>query len=304
MIQLPDDIIFFERGWLSSNNFLLHDSEQACLVDTGYYTHASQTEALVRSQLKNHSLTLIVNTHLHSDHCGGNAHLQSVFPNVQTLIPRGLASDVLPWNESQLPYLPTGQFCPEFKLTGTIESGDSFVIANRQWTAFSAPGHDPHSIILFNESDRILISADALWENGFGVVFPEIEGIDAFDEVAATLDLIRQLNPSIVLPGHGKPFDDVAPALERARTRLQQFTTSSVKHSDYAAKVLLKFKLLELQKIALSDFIEWGCSTPYLQLLHAQYQPATHMDTWLISLCHSLENSGACKMNDEEIVNT
>jgi hypothetical protein len=33
----------------------------------------------------------------------------------------------------------------------------------------------------------VLISADALWENGFGVVFPELEGDDAFAIVAATL---------------------------------------------------------------------------------------------------------------------
>lgn len=304
MIQLPDDIIFFERGWLSSNNFLLHDASQACLVDTGYYTHARQTEALVRSKLGNRSLTLIVNTHLHSDHCGGNAHLQEAFSNVETRIPLGQAKHVHPWDESALTYSPTGQFCPEFKYTGTIESGDSFVIANRKWTVFSAPGHDPHSMILFNESDRILISADALWENGFGVVFPEIEDVDAFDEVAATLDLIRELQPAIVLPGHGTAFDDVTSALERARTRLEQFTTSPDKHSDYAAKVLLKFKLLEYQKIALADFVQWGCSTPYLQLLHAKYKPATHMDSWIDSLCRSLEKSGACKFIDDEILNT
>lgn len=304
MIQLPEDIIFFERGWLSSNNFLLHDSSQACLVDTGYYIHAPQTEALIRSRLGERSLTMIVNTHLHSDHCGGNAHLQATFHHVQTLIPLGQASHVLPWNEAALTYVPTGQFCPEFKYTGTIQSGDSFVIANRKWTVYNAPGHDPHSMILFNESDRILISADALWENGFGVVFPEIEGEDAFDEVAATLDLIRQLQPEIVLPGHGRAFDDVASALERARTRLQQFTTSPVKHSDYAAKVLLKFKLLEFQQMALADFIQWACATPYLQLLHAKNASTTHIDSWVASLCRALEKSGACRLVEDVIENT
>lgn len=304
MIQLPEDIIFFERGWLSSNNVLLHDAYQACLVDTGYYIHARQTEFLIRSKLGDRSLTKIVNTHLHSDHCGGNAHLQQIFSDVETLIPIGQARYVRPWNEAVLTYRPTGQFCPEFNYTGTIQSGDSFVIANRKWTMFSAPGHDPHSMILFNESDGILISADALWENGFGVVFPEIEGVDAFDEVSATLDLINQLHPKIVLPGHGKPFDSVGPALERARTRLHQFTSSPGKHSDYAAKVLLKFKLLELQKTPLSDFIQWACSTPYLQLLHKKYESTKHIDSWIDSVCRSLEKSGACMFLENDIVNT
>jgi hypothetical protein len=39
----------------------------------------------------------------------------------------------------------------------------------------------------------VLVSADALWERGFGVVFPELDGVDAFDEVSATLDLIAAL---------------------------------------------------------------------------------------------------------------
>lgn len=304
MVHLPDDIIFFERGWLSSNNFLLIDDAQACLIDTGYHIHAPQTESLLKSKLGERPLNLIVNTHLHSDHCGGNAHLQSIFPSVATLIPPGHAKYVRPWNESALTYNPTGQFCPEFSYSDTIQSGDSFLIGKKMWTVFNAPGHDPHSIILFNESDRILISADALWENGFGVVFPEIEGVDAFDEVAATLELIDDLQPKIVLPGHGKPFDDVANALERARSRLLQFTTSPTKHRDYAAKVLLKFKLLEFQKITLTEFIQWSCSTPYLQLLHAKYTPEIQMDSWVVSLCRSLEKSGACKLTQDEIVNT
>jgi glyoxylase-like metal-dependent hydrolase (beta-lactamase superfamily II) len=40
----------------------------------------------------------------------------------------------------------------------------------------AAPGHDPHMVMLFNRERGILISADALWEHGFGAIFPEIEG--------------------------------------------------------------------------------------------------------------------------------
>jgi hypothetical protein len=35
--------------------------------------------------------------------------------------------------------------------------------------------------VLF-EPQGASISADALWENGFGVVFPELEGADAFEK--------------------------------------------------------------------------------------------------------------------------
>ena len=50
-ISHPPGFYFFERGWLSSNNILLIDDEQATLIDTGYVTHAEQTLALIQSHL-------------------------------------------------------------------------------------------------------------------------------------------------------------------------------------------------------------------------------------------------------------
>ena len=46
------------------------------MVDTGYCIHAEQTLALVEAALQGAPLQRIVNTHLHSDHCGGNALLR------------------------------------------------------------------------------------------------------------------------------------------------------------------------------------------------------------------------------------
>lgn len=303
MFTLPSGVSFFERGWLSSNNVLIQDDEQAILVDTGYWTHADQTAALVAATLKERPLTSIMNTHLHSDHCGGNAHLQGLYPALTTYIPPGHASFVDQWDVNVLTYEPTGQHCPRFTKSAVLRGGESFTVAGSTWRIHAAPGHDPHSIIIFNESDGILISADALWENGFGVVFPEIEGFAAFEEVKLTLAAIEQLKPRVVLPGHGSAFDDVDGALERARSRLAQFESAPDKHANYAAKVLLKFKLLELQKIKLVDYLSWGQSAQYLHLLHTTYSQGISFEAWFLNLCKALEKSGACLINDEYINN-
>src|SRR5580698_11418817 len=107
MIALPASIRVFERGWLSSNNVLLVDDVCAALVDTGYATHAPQTVALVREALGTRPLDLIVNTHLHSDHCGGNALLQATWP-CRTEIPAQEADAVRNWDETRLTYRATG----------------------------------------------------------------------------------------------------------------------------------------------------------------------------------------------------
>ena len=71
-----------QRGWLSSNNILIHPGPGeagAVLVDTGHGHHASQTVSLVRHALGGQRLLRVINTHLHSDHCGGNAAVSAAF---------------------------------------------------------------------------------------------------------------------------------------------------------------------------------------------------------------------------------
>ena len=109
MHSLPTGVEFCQRGWLSSNNVLIHDADRAILVDTGYWIHAEQTHALVKSVIGDRQLTAICNTHLHSDHCGGNAYLQSCYPDLQTHIPPGHAAYVDCWDIEALNYKKIGK---------------------------------------------------------------------------------------------------------------------------------------------------------------------------------------------------
>lgn len=295
---LPPDIIVLERGWLSSNNILLLGHDQCALVDSGYGTHAEQTLALVRAHLATRPLDLLVNTHLHSDHCGGNAALQAAYPALRTYIPPGQAAAVSTWDDRVLSYAPTGQFCPRFSYDRLLTAGDSIRLGARNWEVHAAPGHDPDSVILFQPELRILISADALWARGFGVVFPEIEGVSAFKEVGQTLDLIESLRPRLVIPGHGSVLQDIPDALDYARRRLAQFTAEPLRHAQYAAKVLLKFKLLELQQMTREDLLHWADATSYFHLLQARHFAGMNFDSWIDNLIQDLLRSGAALATD------
>jgi glyoxylase-like metal-dependent hydrolase (beta-lactamase superfamily II) len=174
-----------QRGWLSSNNVLLHgQGAGAVLVDSSHLLHAQQTLALVRQALAGEALAGIVNTHLHSDHCGGNATLQAALGGRIT-VPIRAFDAASAWDEDRLSYRHTGQRCQRFHPDAALSPGQSLRVGGRQWQALAAPGHDPDSLLLFDAQHGVLISADALWENGFGVVFPELEGEPGFDDVAA-----------------------------------------------------------------------------------------------------------------------
>lgn len=250
--QLPPTMRVFERGWLSSNNILFIGREQTALVDSGYLTHALQTVALVRHALQGRPLDLLLNTHLHSDHCGGNAALQQAYA-CRTSIPEAEAHKVLAWDSGALTFAATGQQCDRFSFDDTLRPGDALVLGGIDWQVLAAPGHDPHSLILYCPDERILISADALWENGFGVIFPELEGESGFAETRATLELIAGLEVRLVIPGHGAPFADVHKALDTAFSRVDYFEADPVRNAQNAVKVMLKFLLLERQHLALAE---------------------------------------------------
>ncbi len=290
----------FERGWLSANNILLTDSESTTLIDSGYVSHQEQTVLLIAHALNGRTLDRLVNTHLHSDHCGGNAILQAQYPTVLTYIPPGEAAAVQNWNESALSYEPTGQLCPRFKFDGLLQAGQTLRMANLDWQIMAAPGHDPHSVILFEPSHKILISADALWANGFGVVFPELEGISAFQEVGDTLDLIESLHAEWVIPGHGAIFQNIDEALSHARKKLDGFIQNPEKHARYGAKVLLKYKLLELHQVKKSAFMKWATGISYIQALHRMHASHLEVEEWVEELLMDLERSKALSLHTTE----
>ncbi len=301
--ELLQGVTVFERGWLSSNNILFQGAQRAALVDSGYCTHAGQTLALVRRALDGRPLDLLLNTHLHSDHCGGNAALQAAYPAVQTCVPPGLANHVRHWDAVALSYVPTGQQCPRFRIEGLLEPQTEVVLADRPWQVHGAPGHDPHSVILFEPRSRVLISADSLWENGFGVIFRELEGDHAFAEAARTLDLIESLRPLAVIPGHGGVFTDLARSLADARRRLDAFVRDPARHALHAAKVLLKFKLLELQRLPAAELAQWAFATPYFGMVHRRWFSDIGLADWVEQLEGDLLRSGAALREGDYLLN-
>jgi glyoxylase-like metal-dependent hydrolase (beta-lactamase superfamily II) len=299
MIQFPVSMRVFERGWLSSNNVLFIDDKKTALIDSGYSSHAAQTLALVRNALgAGRSLDLIVNTHLHSDHCGGNALLQATFA-CETLIPQTEAQAVRNWDEDQLTFRATGQTCERFSFTGTIAPGATLTLGGMNWSVLGAPGHDPHSLMLYSAEERVLISADALWENGFGVIFPELEGESGFAEQRAVLDLIATLDVRAVIPGHGAPFTGVAKALDVASSRIDYLRADPERNAKNALKVLIVFKLMELRSMQIGEL---ALMTDTARAMRAAANMLSDDRAQLVrKYLGELQTSGAVKVEGETV---
>ena len=295
---LPKGMQVFERGWLSSNNILLVDSQSAVLVDSGYISHAGQTLALVQHALAGRPLDKLINTHLHSDHCGGNALLQRTY-GCRTLIPVADAAAVSVWDEQVLTYRATGQQCERFGFDACISPGDQLHMAGLDWQVLAAPGHDPHSMVLYCASEAILISADALWENGFGVIMPELVGESGYAEQAAVLALIGQHDVRLVIPGHGAPFTDVRGALDRANSRLAFLSEDQGKHgrnARNALKALIAFLLLDGQQFTMPELALRIKDASAMSA--AVFQLGLPIDTLIQQLVVQLVQAGIARMEN------
>lgn len=249
---LPPGVRFIERDWLSANHVLLVDAESTTMIDTGFVKHAPMTLALVDAALANDApasrrIGRIINTHLHSDHCGGNAAVHERH-GCRITVPAASFIAARDWDADALTYREIGQPCPRFPVDDALAPGEEFRAGGLRWVAHAAPGHDPESLVLFAPEAGLLISADALWANGFGIIFPELQDESGFAEQRAVLELIETLAPRRVLPGHGPMFEDVAAAIARARKRLETMAADPERHARHAIKALLKFRLLYVER--------------------------------------------------------
>jgi len=302
-MKLPESIQVIERGWLSSNNVVLHARTGATVVDSGYGTHVPQTLALLEHALAGKKLARLVNTHCHSDHMGGNAAIQKKY-GCTTSIPEGEAPLIDRWDEQALILAIADQRAERFSYDDSFRDGDTLQMGGYDWQVIAAPGHDTHAVMFHSPEARVLISGDALWENGFGVVIPQLFGRNtALAEARATLEAVDRLRVDVVIPGHGRPFGDAGAALERAFYRLEGYEEDITRLARHCAKVMLSFALLEKRSMPLAELPAYVARVPILAELNSRYLRMTPaaMAEWLVN---ELERAGAVRRNDGRLYAT
>ena len=296
-MTLPPQIRVFERGWLSSNNVLARDGDAYTLVDSGYVAHVPQTLALLAQALAGRPLARLVNTHCHSDHMGGNAAVARAY-GCPIAIPAGEAAAISAWDEPALLLGYTGQDAERFAHDETIAPGDRLRFGGLDWEALAAPGHDMNALMFHSRAARVLISGDALWENGFGLIFPELFGAGGgFAATRATLESIARLDVATVIPGHGAPFSEVGRALETAFARLDAYEREPAKLARHGLKVMLSFSLMIHRRLALAELPQFLAARPVYADVNRRFLGLTDPELQAY-LVNDLQRAGALKLED------
>ena len=296
--DLTPSVRVLERGWLNCNQIVLRSPGDNVLVDSGYCTHRERTLELLagRDGLDREPLERLVNTHCHSDHMGGNAAIANVY-GCRVTIPAGEVQHVRPWTPQSVWMAQFDQRADPFHFDDTIAAGEAFEGGGFEWESHAAPGHDMDALMFFEPVNRVLVSGDALWENGMGFVWPE-DGANPYIEAAReALATIERLQPAIVIPGHGAPFLDAPGAIARVRSKLDAFERDPAKNARHVVKVMFVFALLDRQAMNVADVPAYLGRVPCYRQLSERFlgMDSKALAAWLLD---DLARAGAITIHD------
>jgi glyoxylase-like metal-dependent hydrolase (beta-lactamase superfamily II) len=236
------------------NMYALVGQDGWVLVDAGMGmpdARAAFEAGLQKANLRIDTLRAIVLTHDHPDHIGlsGELHEQSGAPVYmhhidanslrilwQDINPErfarvshffrqhGMPSDE-PWFSHTSPdQLHTIIRVPPFEKITLVENGQYLHLAGERYRVIWTPGHSDGHICLFRHSDGVFLAADHVLPRitpNIGL-YSEYDRANPLSDYLESLRNVAPLPASIVLPGHGEPFKDLAGRVEEIIEHHQQ----------------------------------------------------------------------------------
>ena len=186
--------------------YLIQGDDWAVLVDSGF--GIGDIAQVVRGLTD--LPVLLVNTHAHLDHVGGNAHFATVFLHRRESLAE-VAETARRFRElaTQADFpepFPDGfsmeRYAPQVpEPTHRLAGGETIDLGGRALEVLPTPGHTAGSICLLDEGSRLLFTGDTITDRplqgiGDGVSLAEYQG---------TLRLLAEMAPDVDLlfPGHG-----------------------------------------------------------------------------------------------------
>jgi hydroxyacylglutathione hydrolase len=194
-----------------ANVWLVEGKDKALLIDTG--TGVSDLAACVRSLTR--LPVIVVNTHGHPDHAGGNFQFDSVYAHpadiglIGRFTERQARASSAQRALKEAPDLDAFilRDAPGFDIRSVrpVTDGFRFELGGRSLEVIETPGHTQGSICLLDAENRLLFAGDN--DNSLVWLFLK-DCLPLEDYLAALLKLKTAASKfETLLPGHGVPLD-------------------------------------------------------------------------------------------------
>ncbi len=195
--KICDDLYQFKPGKLSSYCYLIR-SDKNILIDSGT---ASDFEVL-KSYLEDIGMSykdidIVINTHEHFDHIGGNLYLQEN----SIIMTHRLSAVKIEYGDDEVTMCRAHQQnVVGYRVDVWLNNTD--VIKTNNWflKVLYTPGHTSGCICLYEPRRKILFSGDTLFSRG---TVSTIFNSGSLAEYLNSLQRLSTMNIAVLLPGHG-----------------------------------------------------------------------------------------------------
>ncbi|MEU8708536.1 MBL fold metallo-hydrolase [Streptomyces sp. NPDC048565] len=236
---LPSWLTWWQRPFPDANTLLLPGRRPA-LVDTGFVGHADETAAWARAHAG--GVELVVNTHWHSDHVGGNALLRAQGAAIAAGTPEAEAIIRRDPGCCAAEYLD--QPVAPYTVDVPLDDGRALRLGDADWEVVRTPGHTPGHLALWQPDERLLVAGDALSDYDVGWVNLALDGPDAAATALVSLKRMAALDPRVILPSHGPVLTDPTAAFATALRRAQRLVDDPAGAVWYGARRIFAFALM------------------------------------------------------------
>ncbi|MFB7132673.1 MBL fold metallo-hydrolase [Streptomyces sp. NPDC056237] len=237
--SLPSWVTWWQRPFPDANTLLL-PGRQPALVDSGFVGHAEETADWARAHVGD--VHLVVNTHWHSDHVGGNALLQARGAGIAAGAPEAEAISRRDPGCCAAEYLD--QPVAPYTVDVPLDDGHFLRLGEADWEVIRTPGHTPGHLALWQPEERLLVVGDALSDYDVGWVNLALDGLDAATTALASLNRMAELSPRVLLPSHGPVPADPGAAFATALRRARRLVDDPDGAVWYGARRIFAFALM------------------------------------------------------------
>ena len=258
--EIIKDLFFIERGFLNGNHFV-YRSKAPILIDTGYISGFDATEkSITELGVKLSDISLIISTHTHCDHIGGNNFIQQKSGCEIALhkVGKYFIDTGDDWSTWWRYYNQEADF---FNCTQALEDGDIITLGPHKFQVIYTPGHASDGIVLYNRREKILISSDTLWQTDMAVMTLRVEGSRALFHMQESLQKIDSLDVQMVYPGHDKPFQDIKKAILESRKKIEHFLQNPAAIGDDLLKKIIVYTLMMKKGIKADTLFDYLMNT-------------------------------------------
>jgi len=254
-VEISNDLFFIERGYLNGNHFV-YRSKEPVLIDTAYISGFDKTERLINTLgIDLSDICLIISTHCHCDHIGGNRIIQEESGCDIALhkIGKHFIDTQDDWSTWWRYYNQEADF---FNCTQALDDGEIVAVGPHKFQVIYTPGHASDGIVLYNDEEKFLISSDTLWENDMAVITIRVEGSAAIFNMMESLEKIESLDVKIVYPGHGRPFTNIKEAISKSKKKIERYINNRELIGLDLLKKIIIYTLLMRKIVVREEFFD------------------------------------------------